>query len=180
MVKRLVCSMQMFSSPSSPSLNQLSTKTLISNLERRSGYLHCLQCFGKTLLGDEGILGLESNTFLCSAADRLASQLNTCADCDKQKTSVYCEDCELYLCQTCASRIHSGTKTSRHKVHDLNNDGRSVDSPQSNVRFLSLKLLNFSAAQLTIKKNAYCTARLAKHWCVYIVHMAGTRIIQCR
>jgi hypothetical protein len=90
----------------------------VSKTVRRvqGGHILCLYCREKVELGEEGVDGLEFNSYLALAADRLEKKITVCAECERSTTCLYCKECSMYLCSPCCSRIHSGAITGKHNI----------------------------------------------------------------
>lgn len=83
-------------------------------------FVRCLKCRETNdICPEDGLNGLEENSFLASAADRLSRCLSVCAECERAPSAKFCRECSMYLCKPCSSRIHAGVKTKQHTIVDM-------------------------------------------------------------
>jgi hypothetical protein len=83
------------------------------------GYILCLGCRDKTFMKQFGCDSLPINKEIEVEALQVVKRMSICAECELSATGKYCENCSMYLCNSCCSRLHSGLSTSKHSILEM-------------------------------------------------------------
>ncbi|XP_041461049.1 tripartite motif-containing protein 45-like [Lytechinus variegatus] len=87
-----------------------------------AGSLHCPTCRERTVIPNDGITGLKPDFRANKLLEALnkggkdsaaAEKQNRCSVCKSSKPRLFCEDCDLNMCQECAE-FHPNIPTCRH------------------------------------------------------------------
>lgn len=49
---------------------------------------------------------------------------NVCAQCKDKIASIYCKQCDVFLCQLCSAARHSDTRNGKHELRQLWSPGK--------------------------------------------------------